>query len=116
MNPIYHDLRTYRKQSLLNQKDIADILGNKDVAQICRHETGTVSPQLELALLYHIIFQKPVQVFFHQHMQFLIRRLRLRIPNIIDELKCSKSDEKKLEKIAYLQSILSIINASKYYE
>ena len=113
MKPIFHDLRTYRKQSILNQQDIADLLGTQDITQICRQETAMVGSQLELALLYHVIFQKPVQAFFSQHMQRIVQRLRLRIPNIINELRYSNSNEKSAKKIAYLQSILSIVNDPK---
>lgn len=111
MKPIYHDLRTYRKQlSTLTQEDIANLLGTKSASQIVRHETNQISPQLEIALLYEILFKIPVARFFPNHKQTLIKRLKIRIPNLIDELKCLDANDLVNKKIACLQSVLSDIN------
>lgn len=107
MNPIYHDLRTVRKRSPFTQKDIADLLGTKDVSQISRHETNPMHPQVEIGLLYEILFKEPLSQFFPRQRDNLIRRLRLRIPNIIDELRCLDVNELVTKKIGCLQSILS---------
>jgi transcriptional regulator with XRE-family HTH domain len=114
MKPIYHDLRTYRKQSIFTQQDIADLLGTKDVAQISRYETNPAGPQLELALLYHILFQIPLSDFFPNQKQMLIKRLRMRIPNIINELKCMDMSDIINKKISCLQDVLTAINNEKH--
>lgn len=111
MKPIYHDLRTYRKQlSTLTQEDIANLLGTKSASQIVRHETNPISPQLEIALLYEILFKVPISNFFPNHKQTLIKRLKLRIPNLIDELKCLDLNDLVNKKIGCLQSVLTDIN------
>lgn len=111
MKPIYHDLRTYRKDcSALSQEDIAELLGTKNASQIVRHETNPISPQLEIALLYEILFKKPVSDFFQSHRQNLINRLRLRIPNVIDEMKCLEQSTIVSNKIQCLQDILTNLN------
>src|SRR6218665_1008223 len=108
MKPIYHDLRTYRKQlSVLSQEDIAQLLGTKNASQIVRHETNPISPQLEIALLYEIIFKIPISTFFLNNRYALIKRLKLRIPNLIDELSCTELSELVNKKIGCLQIILS---------
>lgn len=110
MKSIYHDLRTFRKQSVFTQEDIAHLLGTRDTSQICRYETKQVNPQIELALLYHILFKTPFASFFPQQKQSLIARLKKRIPNLIDELKCLELSELVNKKIGCLQDILTDIN------
>jgi transcriptional regulator with XRE-family HTH domain len=107
MNPIYHDMRTFRKESVFTQKDIADLLGTKDVSQISRHETNPIHPQVEMGLLYEILFKAPFSEFFPRQKELLKKRLRVRIPNIIDELKCLDMNDIVNKKIGCLQSILS---------
>lgn len=110
MNPIYHDLRTARKKSIFTQKDISDLLGTKDVSQISRHETNPIHPQVEIGLLYEIIFKTSLSEFFPRQKERLIKRLRIRIPNLIDELKCLDMNDIVNKKIGCLQSILSDLN------
>ncbi|MBX7227745.1 MAG: hypothetical protein K1X55_17045 [Chitinophagales bacterium] len=113
MKNTHHELRAYRKSSPFSLADIANLLGTKDSTQIGRHETNPVSPQLELALLYHVLFKTPITAFFPDHVNGLIARLKIRIPNLLDELKCLDMNEIVRQKMGCLQSVLTDLNDSK---
>lgn len=107
MNPTHHDLRSYRKKTCLTQQDICDLLGTKDVSQISRHETNPVNPQLEICLLYYLLFDVPIHNFFPSHLKGIKKRLITRIPNILDELKCLPKTSEGDERINFLSEVLS---------
>ncbi len=107
MNPAYHNLRVFRKKSCLSQEDIAMLLGTKDISQICRLEISPMNPQIELFLLYHLLFNIPAEDFFTEQKNIIRNRLLIRIPNIIDELKCLKSSRMVEEKIKFLTDVLN---------
>lgn len=105
-----HDLSTYRKQSIFSQQDIADMIGTYDAIQISRHELSNINPQMELVLLYHLLYKKSLAQFFPAHIESLKARLRLRIPNIIDEWKCIEQTDMTKRKIECLENFLSELN------
>ena len=110
MKPVYHDLRKHRKRSPFTQQDIADLMGDKDISQISRYETSPVHPQVELGLLYEILFGIPISELFPNQKQSIISRLQKRIPNIIHELECLDLNEIINSKIGCLQNVLLNIN------
>lgn len=116
MKPINHYLRKYRKDSIFNQKDISELLGTQDIIQVSQNETSSIHSQIELMLLYHILYKVPLDNFFPEQKQALIKRLRIRIPNIIDEWKCIPVNEIVISKIEYLQQLLFRINDSQTYD
>lgn len=109
MNPIYHDLRSYRKKTCLSQQDVAELFGNKDVSQISRYETCPITPQMEISLLYHLIFNVPMNMFFARQKEELRKKLVLRIPNVIHELNCVSPNDLTDEKITFLNALLSTL-------
>lgn len=111
MNPTHHDLRSYRKKTCLTQKDVSDLLGTKDVSQICRHETNPPHTQIEICLLYHLIFGVPMHSFFPMQKDALKKKLIIRIPNIIDEYRCLPKDPGNVAKIAFLSNVLSVLKS-----
>lgn len=106
MNPIYHDLRSYRKKTCLTQQDVALLFGNKDVSQISRYETCPINPQVEISLLYHLLFNVPMTSFFAQQKEAIHKKLLQRIPNIINEFKAVQSTPLIEEKIEFLSKLL----------
>lgn len=115
MKPINHHLRNYRKNSIFNQQDISELLGTQDAIQVSRNETSDIHSQIELMLLYHILFKKPLDTFFPEQKKLLIKRLQTRIPNIIDEWECLNTNGLMTEKIEYLQHVLTDLNNMKIY-
>ncbi len=57
-------LRTHRKRSGLNQRELGLLLGYKDAGQISRHERSEATPPLITALAYEVIFGVPVATLF----------------------------------------------------
>lgn len=111
MKPINHHLRNYRKHSIFNQQDISELLGTQDAIQVSRNETSDIHPQIELMLLYHILYKTPFDAFFPEQKKSLIKRLQIRIPNIIDEWKCQKVNDLMTKKIECLQQVLTDLNS-----
>jgi len=107
MKPIYHHMRTYRKQSLFNQEDMAYLLGDTDAATISRHETSPAHTQILIALLYEHIFNVSLFQLFSEQRKDIFNRLRIRIPVFISHLKQLPSSESNLEKIRHLEHALS---------
>lgn len=110
MKPINHQLRNYRRNSPFTQQDIAELLGNQDAIQISRHETSKIHPQIQIMLLYHILYKISFGDFFRIEKNALIKRLQIRIPNIIDEWKCLDMNDVIAKKIGCLQEVLQDIN------
>ena len=104
------DLRYYRKQTCLTQKDCAFLLGTKDVTQFSRHENGSMHPQLEICMLYHLIFGIPIQNFFPNQKSEMRKRLIVRLPNIIDEYKCLPQKGDIPAKISFFNNVLSVLH------
>src|SRR6218665_1102976 len=104
MKPIYHNLRLYRRQTVFTQQDIAELLGRYNATQVSRHETYPVHPQVELGLLYEILFNVPFSSLFGSERKEIIRRLQKRVPNIIHELSCIALDGITAQKLHHLQN------------
>ncbi len=113
MNPLYHDLRSYRKKSCLSQTDVAHLYGTVDVSQVSRYETSPISPQVDIALLYHLLFNVPMTMFYEQRKEELRKKLIIRIPNFLNELRIFPPSHSIDEKIEYLENLLSILNTKK---
>lgn len=113
MKPIYHKLRIYRRGSPLVQDDIAVLLGKYNATQISRHETNPVHPQIELGLLYEILFDVPIATLFSEQKQSLVNLLKRRIPNILHELACLDMSESVNLKMDCLHKILLALNQNK---
>ena len=105
-----HNRRSYRKKSCLSLQDIAEILDTIDFSQIARHEKSPIAPQIQIAILYNLLFGIPFLDFFPTEVNALKKKITLRIPNIIDELKCNQVTPLISEKISFLSSILSNLN------
>ena len=58
-----------RKQSGLEQKQVARLLNYKTTDQISRYERGERLPSLTTALKLEIIYQAPVGVLFDEHLR-----------------------------------------------
>ncbi len=100
-----HELRAYRKRSPFTIEDIVGLTGMKDISHVSRQETNDCSAQMELALLYHHLFRVPIPDLFPRQNRAMLSRMRLRIPNIIDELRFLGTDEAE-RKMKYLEEVL----------
>ncbi|MBK7359011.1 MAG: helix-turn-helix transcriptional regulator [Saprospiraceae bacterium] len=112
MSNIPNYLKVYRKRSPLQQEDMLSISGLQDVSSISRYEKGQREPTKEILLVYHYIFDTPMEHFFILESQVMLPRLIERIKERIRELE--KEDQitlKNTSKIKFLeQAIIRLKN------
>jgi DNA-binding XRE family transcriptional regulator len=84
MASLFNYLRTHRKRLALSQEEVAFLLGVTGMDQgitVCRHETKAREPSLAMALIYQMIYGKPVSELFaglyEQMAQDVAERARL---------------------------------------
>ncbi len=99
-------LKVYRKRSGLIQEDIAFILDLPDYSNISRYEKGQRTPSIELLLVYHHLFDVPIELFFEQDSEIIKARL---IPRLIELLSLLKKDQitlKDTQRIRFLEQTI----------
>jgi transcriptional regulator with XRE-family HTH domain len=57
-------LRIHRRKSGLSQRQLGQLLGYDNEAQVSRHERSESVPPLDSALGYHIVFRVPITSLF----------------------------------------------------
>lgn len=103
-------LRWYRKRSQLTQADIGFILHVGDCSTISRAEKGIRAPSIEMLIVYHIMFDVPIEAIVKREKLELMKEVRRRVTLRIAELQQLPQDEKVSGRIAFLRSVLSKIN------
>jgi len=69
-------LALYRKRMELSQKQVAAILGLKNIAVLSHYEHGTSQPSLERALGLEIVYRVPVAFLFPEQYEEIRARIR----------------------------------------
>ena len=115
MNPNHHLLRHYRKKYKLTLEDIATLLGNKPLVQVSRSELRPISRQVELSILYHLIFNEPIEQFFKYHKRSVRASLILRLQNYLDDLPLLKPPRWK-QKQEFFSRTLATLNQQVAYD
>lgn len=102
-----NNLRLYRKRAHLIQEDVAFISSIADYATISRIENGQAKPNLEVAIVYHLLFEMPVDTFFEDITASvkvsIVDRLKLRLEN----LQQNHSGSNVMKRIDFLQAVLA---------
>jgi transcriptional regulator with XRE-family HTH domain len=107
MKTTNHKLQVFRENHHLTLEDVEVLLGNeKSFTSLHRYETKHVVPQLKLSILYHLLFDIPIDHFFIDTKRELRQRLLVRIPNIIDDISILKSQNIATKKIKVLSKAL----------
>ncbi|MBS1595578.1 MAG: helix-turn-helix transcriptional regulator [Bacteroidetes bacterium] len=102
---IHHNLlRVVRKRSQLTQHDLASILQLSDYSNVSRWEAGMRTPNVEVLLTYHLLFQVPVEELFFRQRAEICRVILPRLSARIDHLKTLTMDPKLNGRISYLAS------------
>ena len=104
-------LRLVRKRTQLTQVDIAAILRISDYANVSRWEQGQKTPNVEVLLVYHLLFNVPVESLFERQKEQLKPIILPRIRERISELRALPPDPKVEGRIRYLESVLGRITA-----
>ena len=115
MHPPQHHLRYFRKRHHLNLEDIAVLIGGKHIAQVSRHETSKIGPKLELCIIYHLLFNEPIERFFIQQKKLLRRKLLIRIPNMINDLAVLQSKDVRYKQ-DFLKETLKALTTQEQYD
>lgn len=103
----------YRKRGRLMQEDVAFISAMPDFANVSRMENGIREPSLELLLLYHLLFEMPIDTLFGDILnavkQTVIERIRLRI----ELLESLPQKPKVIHRISTLRTALTRLSSSQ---
>ena len=57
-------LLSHRKRTALSQTEVAFLLGLQNGTKVCRHERFALDPDLQTALAYEAIYQRPISELF----------------------------------------------------
>lgn len=103
-------LRTYRKRSGLKQSDIKSLLDLPNRSSIGIWERGKRKTSLDLLILYHILFDKPIEHFFERQKDMLQKSLIERIQTRIQELMTLPYSQQISGRIGFLSEVLNKIS------
>jgi transcriptional regulator with XRE-family HTH domain len=100
-------MRMYRKRARLTQEDVAFIASMPDYANVSRIETGLRQPDVEILLVYHLLFDMPIQAYFESMIGTFKEGIIERIKSRIEALAMEPKNDKMSYRIQFLQSLLA---------
>jgi transcriptional regulator with XRE-family HTH domain len=106
-----NNLRLYRKQSQLTQSDIAFLMDLSDYSNISHWELGYKKPNIDILIIYHLLFDIPIESLFDRQKQELSESISKRIEGLLGMLKSTPEDDKVTNRIAFLTSALNRLTA-----
>ena len=77
-----------------------------DYSNISRYEKGQRTPTIELLLIYHHLFDVPIESFFEQESEIIKLRLIQRIIQLVPELKKEQITLKSTLRIRFLEETI----------
>jgi transcriptional regulator with XRE-family HTH domain len=98
-------LRQHRKHLGFSQRDIAFLLGGRNVSRPCRYEHFSCTPVLRTALALAVILRVPVQELFSGEYQEIESVVRRQAQRLRDRLTTEQPDERRSRKLAQLRVI-----------
>jgi transcriptional regulator with XRE-family HTH domain len=104
-------LRVVRKKTQLTQIDIAALLKISDFANVSRWEQGLKMPNVDALLVYHLLFDVPIESLFDKQKSELKKVLASRIEERIGYLRKLPGDPKLESRIGFLSSALTRLAA-----
>lgn len=78
-----------------------------DYSNISRYEKGQREPSVEFLLVYHHLFNTPVESFFEPESRIILFGLREQIEILINNLKSEKSNDPRIK---FLEDVIIRIN------
>ena len=100
-------LRLFRKRSPLSQEDVAFLMGFPDISNVSRYEKSQRAPSIEFLLVYHHLFNTPIESFFEHHSEGVILELSSKIDDLIFELNKENDSVKNGPRINFLEEALN---------
>lgn len=102
---IHHNLlRVFRKRSQLTQHDLASVLKLSDYSNVSRWEAGMRTPNVEVLLTYHLLFEVPAEELFFRQREQIRDAMLPRIRERVDYLSTLPADPKTSSRINFLLS------------
>lgn len=98
-------LRANRKRLALSQDEVAFLLGTKSGAKISRYERFDRNPNLETALAFEVIFQRPMRELFSGIYQKVKHEVASRAKTLNDRENNRESDQQSERKRQVLTTI-----------
>ena len=106
-------LRNLRKESPLDQKDVAILLDMK-ASNLVRYEHGHRNPTPELLLVYHMLFDASLRDLFAPIHKHIADTLTVRSKKLIAELEAQQSP-KSLYKLSFLKEVVNRLSTIAPY-
>ncbi len=101
-------LKVYRKRTPLQQEEMAFLSDKPDTSSISRYEKGQREPTNEILLVYHLLFDIPIESLLEPEFRMIKERLIHRIKELINELRKEKQITlKNTSKIKFLEQVIT---------
>lgn len=100
-------LKTYRKQTNLNQKELAFLFGDHSAAKISRYENLIRAPSLQALLCYSLIFEVSPQNLFIDQCEEIRKLVRRKALVLIESLNAKPSNPITTKKIKFLTELIN---------
>lgn len=100
-------LRAFRKQTQLTQGDMAFLLCRKKNGGISQAEGRSKHPSLQVLILYHTIFDTPMEHIIKPHKERLKNMLLEQLPIRIQALQQKRQTSRVQSRIAHLEKTFS---------
>jgi len=100
-------LRMHRKRARLAQSDIAHVAALSDHSNVSRWENGTREPNIESLIVYHLLFDVPIESMFERQKQELKLSVYRRVLGRLETLRKMPQDRKLGFRIRFLETALA---------
>lgn len=100
-------LRVYRKRSPLTQGDIAYLMNLTDYSNISRYEKGQRTPSIEMLLVYHLLFNTSIELFFEPKHEIILSSLLDRVEKLISDLRKEDKDISNSSRVKFLEQVIN---------
>ena len=107
----HNHLRMCRKQSQLNLADIAFLMQLPDNSSISRWEQGQRTLSIEALMVYHLLFDIPIETLIERQIEQMAVKLIHQIKLLLEELRKLKPSQKVTGRITFLESALNKLTA-----
>ncbi|MBK8241876.1 MAG: helix-turn-helix transcriptional regulator [Saprospiraceae bacterium] len=87
MSTIPNYLKAYRKRTPLMQEEMSFLSDKPDTTNISRYEKGQREPNNETLLVYHYIFDAPIEELLKPESRIVKQKIVERIRDLINELR-----------------------------
>ena len=103
----HNHLRMFRKQSQLNQADIAFLMQLPDYSSISRWEQGQRPPSIDMLAVYHLLFDIPIGTLIESQKTQVHSMLVQQIDLLLQELRKAQPSQKIMGRIHFLETALT---------